>query len=127
MRLDQQIEIAKSQDAQLKSQVKAAEAAVRQATAERDQAADTLRRLEPLLPKGYATKEQVDQARTKVASLDAQVAQANEKLNQASVALSSLATLQAQRPGSGRQPWERRSWSYLIPGCMPRSMAKSSG
>ena len=34
--LDQQIETAKSQDAQLKFQVKAAEAAVRQATAERD-------------------------------------------------------------------------------------------
>ena len=98
--LDQQIEIAKTQDAQLKYQVKAAEAAVRQATAERDQAADTLRRLEPLLPKGYATKEQVDEARTKVASLDAQVAQANEKLNQATVAVSSLATLQAQRPGA---------------------------
>jgi membrane fusion protein, multidrug efflux system len=98
--LDQQIETAKSQDAQLKSQVKAAEAAVRQATAERDQAADSLRRLEPLLPKGYTTTEQVDEARTKVASLDAQVAQANEKLNQASVALSSLATLQAERPGA---------------------------
>src|SRR6201997_1985409 len=40
--LDQQIEVAKTQDAQLKYQVKAAEAAVRQATAERDQAADTL-------------------------------------------------------------------------------------
>jgi membrane fusion protein, multidrug efflux system len=98
--LDQQIEIAKSQDAQLKYQVKAAEAGVRQAVAERDQVADTLSRLEPLLPKGYATKEQVDEARTKVASADAQVAQANEKLNQASVALSSLATLQAQRPGT---------------------------
>jgi membrane fusion protein, multidrug efflux system len=98
--LDQQIEIGKSQDAQLKYQVKGAEALVRQATAERDQAADTLGRLEPLLPKGYATKEQVDEARTKVASLDAQVAQANEKLNQAGVALSSLATLQAQRPGT---------------------------
>src|SRR6202166_3569698 len=98
--LDQQIEIAKSQDAQLKFQVKAAEAGVQQATAERDQAADTLHRLEPLLPKGFATKEQVDEARTKVASLEAEVAQANEKLNQARVAVSSLATLQAQRPGA---------------------------
>ena len=98
--LDRQIETAKSQDAQLKSQVKAAEAAVRQATAERDQAADSLRRLEPLLSKGYTTTEQVDEARTKVASLDAQVAQANEKFNQASIALSSLATLQAERPGA---------------------------
>src|SRR5271169_2703930 len=70
--LDQQIVTAQSQDAQLKFQVKAAEAGVRQATAERDQVADTLRRLEPLLPKGYATKEQVDEARTKVASAEAQ-------------------------------------------------------
>jgi multidrug efflux system membrane fusion protein len=98
--LDQQIVTAQSQDAQLKFQVKAAEAGVQQAAAERDQAADTLHRLEPLLPKGFATKEQVDEARTKVASLEAEVAQANEKLNQARVAVSSLATLQAQRPGA---------------------------
>ncbi len=98
--LDQQIVTAQSQDAQLKFQIKAAEAGVQQATAERDQAADTLHRLEPLLPKGFATREQVDEARTKVASLDAEVAQANEKLNQARVAVSSLATLQAQRPGA---------------------------
>jgi membrane fusion protein, multidrug efflux system len=98
--VDQQIEIAKSQDTQLKYQVQAAEAAVRQATAERDQAADTLSRLEPLLPKGFATKEQVDQARTKVASLDAEVAGATDKLNQARFAVSSLAALQAHRPGA---------------------------
>jgi membrane fusion protein, multidrug efflux system len=98
--LDQQIEVGKSQDAQIRFQAAAAEAAVRQATAERDQAADTLRRLEPLLPKGFATPDQVDQARTKVAALDAEVAQANQKLNQARVTLSSLATLQAQRPGA---------------------------
>ena len=98
--LDQQIVTAQSQNAQLKFQVKAAEAGVQQAAAERDQAADTLHRLEPLLPKGFATKEQVDEARTKVASLEAEVAQANEKLNQARVAVSSLATLQAQRPGA---------------------------
>jgi membrane fusion protein, multidrug efflux system len=98
--LDQQIEIGKAQDAQIKFQIAEAEAAVRQATAERNQAADTLHRLEPLLPKGFATQDQVDQARTKVAALDAEVAQANEKLNQARVTLSSLATLQAQRPGA---------------------------
>src|ERR1700747_875258 len=64
--LDEQIETAKAQDAQLKYQVKAAEAAVQQATAERDQVADTLRRLEPLLPKGFTTKEQVDETPTKL-------------------------------------------------------------
>jgi membrane fusion protein, multidrug efflux system len=98
--LDQQIEIAKSQDAQLKFQVKAAEAAVQQATVVRNQDADSLHRLEPLLPKAFATQDQVNQARTKVAAADAELAQANEKLNQARVALSSLATLQAQRPGT---------------------------
>src|ERR1700730_5605982 len=98
--LDQQIEIAKSQDAQLKFQVKAAEAAVQQATVMRNQDADTLHRLEPLLPKAFATQDQVNQARTKVAAADAELAQANEKLNQARVALSSLATLLAQRPGT---------------------------
>ncbi|MBV9873726.1 MAG: HlyD family efflux transporter periplasmic adaptor subunit [Verrucomicrobia bacterium] len=98
--LDQQIEVAKTQDAQLKYQVKAAEDAVQQATAERDQVADTLHRLEPLLPKGFTTKEQVDETRTKLASADAQVAQAKEKLNQARVAVSSLGTLQAERPGA---------------------------
>ena len=98
--LDQQIEIAKSQDAQLKFQIKAAEAAVQQATVARNQDADSLHRLEPLLPKAYATQDQVNQARTKVAAADAELAQANEKLNQARVAVSSLATLQAQRPGT---------------------------
>jgi multidrug efflux system membrane fusion protein len=98
--LDQQIEVAKSEDEQLKFQVKAAEAAVKQATALRDQDADTLHRLEPLLPKAFATQEQVNQARTKVTSDDAELAQANQKLNQARVAVSSLATLQAQRPGA---------------------------
>jgi membrane fusion protein, multidrug efflux system len=98
--LDQQIETAKSEDAQLKFQIKAAEAAVQQATAERDQAADTLHRLEPLLPKAFTTKEQVNEARTKLAALEAEVGQANEKLNQARVAVSPLATLQAQRPGA---------------------------
>jgi multidrug efflux system membrane fusion protein len=98
--LDQEIEVAKTQDAQLRFQVKAAEAGVRQAAAERDQAADSLHRLEPLLPKAYATQDQVDQARTKLSALESGVAQANEKLNQARAAVSSLATLQAQRPGA---------------------------
>ena len=98
--LDQQITVAQAQDAQLKFQVKAAESAVQQATVVRDQDADSLHRLEPLLPKGFATQEQINQARTKVSAADAEVAQANEKLNQARVAVSGLATLQAQRPGT---------------------------
>ncbi len=55
--LDQQIEVGRAQDAELKFQVKAAEAGVEQAKAEVKQAGDTLRRLQPLLPKGFATAE----------------------------------------------------------------------
>src|SRR6266478_2316696 len=81
--LDQQIEIAKSQDTQLKFQVKAAEAAVQQATVMRNQDADTLHRLEPLLPKAFATQYQVNQARTRVAAADAALGQSDVKLSQA--------------------------------------------
>ena len=40
--------------------------AVEKAAAQLEQAQDTLRREEPLLPKGFATQEQVDEARTSV-------------------------------------------------------------
>jgi membrane fusion protein, multidrug efflux system len=53
-----------------------------------------------LLPKAFTTQEQVNQQRTKVAAAEAELAEANEKLNQARVAVSSLTTLQAQRPGT---------------------------
>src|ERR1700736_6951226 len=76
--LDQQIEIAKSQDAQLKFQVKAAEAAVQHATVMRNQDADSLHRLEPLLPKAFVTQDQVNQERTKVAADSAELAHAKE-------------------------------------------------
>src|SRR5882724_12035095 len=58
--LDQQIEVARSQDAQLKFQVKAAEAGVGRAKAELKQAGDTLQRLEPLLTNGFAKADDVD-------------------------------------------------------------------
>ena len=60
--LDQQIEIGRSQDEELKFAVKAEEAAVELAKAQSKQADHTLHRLEPLLPKHFATAEQVDQA-----------------------------------------------------------------
>src|SRR2546423_5302203 len=64
--LDEQIEIGRSQDEELKFGVKAAEAGLARAKAQEKQANDTLHRLEPLLPKAFATAEQVDQARTAV-------------------------------------------------------------
>ena len=61
--LDEQIEVGRAQDEQLKFGVKAAEAAVQSASAQLKQSEDTLHRLEPLLPKHFATAEQVDEAR----------------------------------------------------------------
>jgi membrane fusion protein, multidrug efflux system len=98
--LDQQIEVARSQDAELKFQVKAAEAGVEAAEAEVKQASDTLQRLQPLLPKGYATADDVDKAQTAEKVAIASLAGQNQRANQAKASLSSLATLLAQRPGA---------------------------
>src|SRR6185503_9676979 len=62
--LDQQIEVARSQDAQLKVQVKAAEAGMERAKAEVKPAGDTLRRVQPLLANGFANADDVARAGT---------------------------------------------------------------
>jgi multidrug efflux system membrane fusion protein len=98
--LDQQIEVARAQDAQLKFQVKAAEAGLERAKAELKQAGDTLQRLQPLLTNGFAKVDDVDKAATAKHVAAAAQAAEQEKLNQAQVALSTLATLIAQRPGA---------------------------
>jgi membrane fusion protein, multidrug efflux system len=98
--LDKQIEIGRSQDEELKFAVKAAEAAVAAAKAQEKQANDTLHRLEPLLPKAFATAEQVDQARTAALVATQAVAAEEQKLNQARTAISQLQTFEAQRPGA---------------------------
>ena len=98
--LDQQIEVGRAQDEELKFGVKAAEAGVQRATAQLKQAEDSLHRLEPLLPKHFATAEQVDEARTKVAVAAQEVSEQEQKLNQARAKLSQLQTLLAQRPGA---------------------------
>ncbi len=98
--LDEQIAIGRSQDEELKFGVKAAEAGVALAMAQAKQANDTLHRLEPLLPKRFATAEQVDQATTGSRVAAEGLAAAEQKLNQAKTALSTLQTLLAQRPGA---------------------------
>src|SRR5947208_10936777 len=98
--LDQQIEVGRAQDEQLKFGVKAGEAGVQRATAQLKQSGDTLHRLEPLLPKHFATAEQVDEARTKVAVAAQEVAAEEQKLNQARAQLIQLHTSLAQRPGA---------------------------
>jgi membrane fusion protein, multidrug efflux system len=98
--LDQQIEAARGGDAALKFGVKAAEAGVERAQAQLKQADDTLHRLQPLLPKGFATAEMVDQAGTAKQTATAALAAAEQQLNQARVAVSTLETLIAERPGA---------------------------
>src|SRR5438552_10988186 len=98
--LDQQIEVGRSQDEQLKFGVRAAEAGVQRATAQLKQSGDTLHRLEPLLQKHFATAEQAYEARTKVAVAAQEVAAEEQKLNTARAQLSQLQTLLAQRPGA---------------------------
>jgi multidrug efflux system membrane fusion protein len=98
--LDQQIEAARGGDAGLKFGVKAAQAGVERAQAQLKQADDTLNRLQPLLPKGFATAETVDQARTAKLTAVAAQAAAEQQLNQAKAAVGTLDTLLAQRPGT---------------------------
>jgi multidrug efflux system membrane fusion protein len=98
--LEQQIEVARAQDENLKYQVKAAEAGVAEGEARKKQAADTLARLQPLLPRGFATADDVDQAETALKVAEAALATQEQQLNQAKASLSSLATLQAQRAES---------------------------
>ena len=98
--LDRQIEVARSQDAQLTFQVGAARAGVDRAKAELQQAGDTLERLQPLLPSGFARAEDVDRAATAKRVATSMVAAEEKRLDQARVAQSALATLIAQRAGA---------------------------
>jgi multidrug efflux system membrane fusion protein len=98
--LDQQIEVARSQDTQLKFKVKAAEAGVEEAKAEFKQAGDTLGRIQPLLVNGFAKADDVDKAATAKQVAAAALAAQEQQLNEAQIALSTLATLNAERPGA---------------------------
>lgn len=98
--LDRQIEVAHAQDVNLGYQIKAAEAGVAQAEAQERQASDTLERIKPLLTRGFATTDDVERADTTVKVARATLANDEQQLNQARTTLSTLATLQAQRPGA---------------------------
>jgi len=98
--LDRQIEVARSQDETLKYQVKAAEAGVEQARAQQQQVGNTFERIQPLLTNGFASADDVDKASTAVKVAAAALATAEQRLNEAKAALSTLTTLQAQRPGA---------------------------
>src|SRR5262245_37100113 len=97
--LDRQIAVARSHDAQLTYQVGAARAGVDRAKAELKQAGDTLERLEPLLPNGFARAEDVDRAATAKRVAASTVSAEEKRLEQAKVAQSEFETLMAQRSG----------------------------
>lgn len=98
--LDRQIEVAQSQDTNLKFAEKAAEAGVEQAQAQVKQTTDTLNRVQPLLTNGFASADDVDKAETAQKVATAALASAEQHLNEAKTALSSLATLHAQHSGA---------------------------
>jgi membrane fusion protein, multidrug efflux system len=98
--LDRQIVVARSHDSQLRLQVGAAQAGVDRAKAELQQAGDTLDRMQPLLPSGFARAEDVDRAQTAKRIAASSVAAEEKRLSQAQVAQSELETLIAQREGA---------------------------
>jgi multidrug efflux system membrane fusion protein len=72
-------------------------AAVERARAAARQAADTLRRTEPLLPQGYVSEEEVDRARTAQRATEAELNAVQLQAQQAAAAVSGVDALVAQR------------------------------
>jgi multidrug efflux system membrane fusion protein len=98
--LDQQIEVARAQDIQLKFKISAAEAGVEKAKAELKQADDSLGRIQPLLVNGFAKADDVDKAATQKAVAAATLADQEQQLKEAQTALSTLEALKAKRAGA---------------------------
>jgi multidrug efflux system membrane fusion protein len=95
--LDQQISLTQRSVNAQQYNAKSVEAAVARSRALASQATDTLHRLEPLLSKGYASAEEVDQARTAKMSAEAELNAALLQARQASAAVSGVDALVAQR------------------------------
>ncbi|WP_223513697.1 multidrug transporter subunit MdtN [Pseudomonas sp. GL-B-19] len=75
----------------------AVQASIERARATAAQTADTLRRIEPLLSRGYVSEEQVDQARTAAKSARAELNAAQLQVKQAASAVSGVDALVAKR------------------------------
>ncbi|QJI39432.1 multidrug transporter subunit MdtN [Pseudomonas sp. ADAK2] len=75
----------------------AVKASIDRAKAAATQTADTLRRMEPLLSRGYVSEEQVDQARTAAKSARAELNAAQLQVKQAAAAVSGVDALVAKR------------------------------
>lgn len=95
--LDQQIKLTqRAVDAQ-QYNAQSVEAAVAAARVTAKQAADTLHRVEPLLGQGYASPEEVDQARTASRAANANLEAVMLQARQAASAVSGVEALVAQR------------------------------
>jgi membrane fusion protein, multidrug efflux system len=95
--LDRQIELTQRSVNAQKYNAESVRAAVESARAAATQAADTLRRTEPLLQKGYVSAEDVDLARTAQRATQSQLSAAQLQARQAAAAVSGVDALVAQR------------------------------
>jgi membrane fusion protein, multidrug efflux system len=77
--------------------VAAARAAVRRAAAQARNSADSLARMEPLLPQEFVTPDKIDQARTAKLSAQAGLDEARQKQDQAERDVGNLLALEAKR------------------------------
>lgn len=104
--LDKQIELTqRTVDAQ-QYNAQSVAASVAAARANAKQAADTLRRLEPLLGQGYASPEDIDKARTAQRATQAQLDAVLLQSRQAAAAVSGVDALVAQKAAAQAQVTE---------------------
>jgi multidrug efflux system membrane fusion protein len=95
--LDRQIELTQRTVNAQQYNAQSVRAAVGRARAAAGQAADTLHRMEPLLPHGYVSAEEVDRARTAQRSTQAELSAAQLQAQEAAAAVSGVDALVAQR------------------------------
>jgi multidrug efflux system membrane fusion protein len=95
--LDHQIELTQRTVNAQQFNAQSVRAAVERAQAAAGQASDTLHRMEPLLPHGYVSAEDVDRARTAQRATQAELSAARLQAQQAAAAVSGVDALVAQR------------------------------
>jgi multidrug efflux system membrane fusion protein len=98
--LKAQISLTGRQVTSQKSGADAAATQINQARAQHELAQDTLRRLEPLLGKGYVTTQQIDEARTNERNTATALTVATQHATQARQAVGDTETLIAQLAGA---------------------------
>jgi multidrug efflux system membrane fusion protein len=95
--LDRQIELTQRSVNAQQYNALSVRAAVERARAAAGQASDTLHRMEPLLPNGYVSADDVDRARTAQRATQAELNAAQLQAQQAAAAVSGVDALVAQR------------------------------